>query len=184
MRRSVAAGCAVTCFSGDKLLGGPQAGLMAGTREAIDRCRTHPLARALRIDKLSLGALEAVLRLHRDGGRDAARSIPVLAMLTAPPAELSARADRLREGVGPAARVIEASARVGGGALPLLELRGPVCAVDPAPLGLDELTRRLRTGDPAVVGRAREGWLILDPRTLTDAEAERAAEAVAAALHP
>ena len=58
---------------------------MAGTREAIDRCRTHPLARALRIDKLSLGALEAVLRLHRDGGRDAARSIPVLAMLTAPP---------------------------------------------------------------------------------------------------
>ncbi len=184
VRRSVAAGCAVTCFSGDKLLGGPQAGLMAGTREAIDRCRAHPLARALRIDKLSLGALEAVLRLHRDGGREAARSIPVLAMLTAPPAELSARADRLREGVGPAARVIEASARVGGGALPLLELRGPVCAVDPAPLGLDELTRRLRTGDPAVVGRAREGWLILDPRTLTDAEAERAAEAVAAALQP
>ena len=80
--------------------------------------------------------------------------------------------------------MIEASARVGGGALPLLELRGPVCAVDPAPLGLDELTRRLRTGDPPVVGRAREGWLILDPRTLTDAEAERAAEAVIAALRP
>ncbi len=184
VRRSVAAGCAVTCFSGDKLLGGPQAGLMAGTREAIERCREHPLARAVRIDKLSLAALEAVLRLHRDGGRDAARSIPVLAMLTASPAELSARAERLREGVGPAARMIEASARVGGGALPLLELRGPVCAVDPAPLSLNELTRRLRTGDPAVVGRAREGWLILDPRTLTDAEAGRAAEAVAAALHP
>ncbi len=184
IRRSVAAGCAVTCFSGDKLLGGPQAGLMAGTREAVERCRSHPLARAVRIDKLSLAALEAVLRLHRDGGRDAAATIPVLAMLTATQEELGARAERLRAAVGAAARVIEASARVGGGALPLLELRGPVCAVDPAPLGLDELTRRLRTGDPAVVGRAREGWLILDPRTLTDAEAERAAEAVIAALRP
>ena len=184
VRRSVAAGCAVTCFSGDKLLGGPQAGLMAGTREAIERCRTHPLARAVRIDKLSLAALEAVLRLHRDAGRDAARSIPVLAMLTAPSEELGARAELLRDGVGPAARVIEATAKVGGGALPLLELSGPVCAVDPGPLALNELARRLRTGDPAVVGRAREGWLILDPRTLTDAEAARAAQAVAAALRP
>ena len=77
---------------------------MAGTREAIERCRTHPLARAVRIDKLSLAALEAVLRLHRDAGRDAARSIPVLAMLTAPSEELGARAELLRDGVGPAAR--------------------------------------------------------------------------------
>ncbi len=178
VRRSVAAGCAVVCFSGDKLLGGPQAGLMAGRREAIDACRAHPLARALRIDKLSLAALEATLRLYRDGRGDA---IPVLRMLTAPESELRARAERMR-GLVPGARVIEDVARVGGGALPLLELPGPVCAVDPGEAGVDELARRLRAGEPPVIGRVREGWLLLDPRTLTDAEAERAGRAAAAAL--
>ena len=88
----------------------------------------------------------------------------------------------MREQIGPAARVIHASARVGGGALPLLELSGPVCAVDPGGLGADALTARLRAGDPPVVGRTRDGWLLLDPRTLCDAEADEAARAVAAAL--
>src|SRR5205823_10456153 len=120
VRRSVAAGCAVTCFSGDKLLGGPQAGLMVGTRAAIDRCRAHPLARAVRIDKLSLAALEAVLRLYLDPAR-ALREIPVLRMLAAGEEELRDRATRMSEAIGPAARVIVASGRVGGGALPLLE---------------------------------------------------------------
>src|SRR5207247_6882148 len=82
VRRSVAAGCAVACFSGDKLLGGPQAGVMVGTRAAIERCRSHPLARALRIDKLSLAALEATLLLYRDPAA-ATRELPVLRMLTA-----------------------------------------------------------------------------------------------------
>jgi L-seryl-tRNA(Ser) seleniumtransferase len=77
--------------------------------------------------------------------------------------------------------VIRAGARVGGGALPLLELEGPVCAVDPGPLSLDELTRRLRAGGPPVIGRARDGWLVLDPRTLDDASAEAAVGAVLAA---
>ncbi|MEA2480217.1 MAG: L-seryl-tRNA(Ser) seleniumtransferase, partial [Thermoleophilaceae bacterium] len=76
---------------------------------------------------------------------------------------------------------LRAPAKVGGGALPLLELEGPVCAVDPSPLGLDELARRLRTGDPPLIGRAREGWLVLDPRTLDAASAEAAAGAVIAA---
>jgi L-seryl-tRNA(Ser) seleniumtransferase len=183
VRRSVAAGCAVTCFSGDKLLGGPQAGLMVGSRAAIDRCRSHPLARAVRIDKLSLAALEAVLRLYLDPAR-ALREIPVLRMLAAGEEELRARATVMRDVVGPAARVIVASGRVGGGALPLLELEGPVCAVDPGEIGLDELARRLRAGDPPVIGRAREGWLLLDPRTLDDGEARAAAEAVAASLAP
>jgi L-seryl-tRNA(Ser) seleniumtransferase len=181
VRRSVAAGCAVTCFSGDKLLGGPQAGLMVGTRAAIERCRSHPIARAVRIDKLSLAALEAVLRLYLDPGR-ALRDIPVLRMLAAGEEELRARATRMSEAIGPAARVIVASGRVGGGALPLLELEGPVCAVDPGGVGLDELARRLRAGDPPVIGRVREGWLLLDPRTLDDAEASAAAAAAAAAL--
>jgi L-seryl-tRNA(Ser) seleniumtransferase len=184
VRRSVAAGCAVTCFSGDKLLGGPQAGLMVGTRDAIERCRKHPLARALRIDKLSLAALEATLRLYRDPA-GALREVPVLRMLTAGEDELGARAERMRATLADAgvdARVIRAEAKVGGGALPLLELSGPVCAVDPAPLSLDELSRRLRAGEPPVVGRARQGWLLLDPRTLDDAEAEAAASGVITAL--
>jgi L-seryl-tRNA(Ser) seleniumtransferase len=181
VRRSVAAGCAVTCFSGDKLLGGPQAGLMVGTAEAIARCRSHPLARAVRIDKLSLAALEATLRLYLDPPR-ALREIPVLRMVAAGEKELRERAERMSAVVGDAARVIVAAGKVGGGALPLLELEGPVCAVDPGELGVDELARRLREADPPVIGRAREGWLLLDPRTLDDAEAAAAAAAVAAVL--
>jgi L-seryl-tRNA(Ser) seleniumtransferase len=184
VRRSVAAGCAVTCFSGDKLLGGPQAGLMVGTRDAIESCRRHPLARALRIDKLSLAALEATLRIYRDPA-GALRELPVLRMLTAGEDELAARAEFMTSTLAEAgvdAQVIRAEAKVGGGALPLLELAGPVCAVDPAPLSLDELARRLRAGDPPVVGRARQGWLLLDPRTLDDAEAGAAASGVIAAL--
>jgi L-seryl-tRNA(Ser) seleniumtransferase len=181
VRRSVAAGCAVTCFSGDKLLGGPQAGLMVGTRAAIDRCRAHPLARALRIDKLSLAALESVLRLYLDPQR-ALREIPVLRMLAAGEEELAARAELMRDAIGDRARVTVASAKVGGGALPLLELEGPVCAVDPGAIGLDELARRLRAHEPPVVARAREGWLVLDPRTLDDGEAAVAAAAVASSL--
>jgi L-seryl-tRNA(Ser) seleniumtransferase len=184
VRRSVAAGCAVVCFSGDKLLGGPQAGLMVGRPEAIDACRRHPLARALRIDKLSLAALEATLRIYRDPAA-ALRELPVLRMLVAGDDELGARAEAIRArlaGGGVDARVVRAPARVGGGALPLLELEGPVCALDPGEVGLDELARRLRAGDPPVIGRARDGWLVLDPRTLDDAGAEAAASAVLASM--
>jgi len=182
VRRSVAAGSAVVCYSGDKLLGGPQAGVLAGRRDAIERCRAQPLARAVRIDKLSLGALEATLRLYRDGRE---RELPVLRMLTAGEEELGRRAQAMRaplERAGVDARVVRAQAKVGGGALPLLELEGPACAVDPGAIGLDELAARLRRSEPPLVGRAREGWLLLDPRTLTDVEAELAARAVAAAL--
>jgi L-seryl-tRNA(Ser) seleniumtransferase len=184
VRRSVEAGAAVVCFSGDKLLGGPQAGLMAGRADAIERCRSHPLARALRIDKLSLAALTATLRLYLDPAA-AAREIPVLRMLTAAESELAARAERMREAIAAAgieARVIRASGRAGGGALPLLELEGPVCAVDPAPLALDELAARLRRADPPEIARAREGWLLLDPRTLDDEGAGMAAAVLISAV--
>jgi L-seryl-tRNA(Ser) seleniumtransferase len=180
VRRSVAAGAAVVCFSGDKLLGGPQAGLMVGTREAIERCRKHPLARAVRIDKLSLAALEATLRLYRDPAR-ALREVPVLRMLAAGEDELRARADAMSAQIE-GASVIRAPAKVGGGSLPLLELEGPVCAVDPGALGADELARRLRAAHPPVIGRVREGWVVLDPRTLSDDEARQAAATVVAAL--
>ena len=179
--RSVAAGCSVVCFSGDKLLGGPQAGVLIGRRDAIEACRTHPLARAVRIDKLSLAALAATLCLYRDP-QLALAQIPVLRMLTSEPEELQARAELMCALIGGIAHVVEADAKVGGGALPLLELRGPACAIDPGRLGADELGRRVHAGDPPLIGRVRDGMLLLDPRTLTDEEARLAAGAVAAAL--
>jgi L-seryl-tRNA(Ser) seleniumtransferase len=172
VRASVRAGAALVCFSGDKLLGGPQAGLLAGAHEAVEACRRHPLARALRIDKLSLAALEATLALYRDP--ELARAeLPVLAMLEAPAEELAARARRLADASG--GEIVQSAARVGGGALPLLELPGPVVAVEEA------LAAPLRGGEPPLVGRLSEGRLLLDVRTLTDAEADLAAAAVRAA---
>ena len=181
VRRSVRAGAALTAFSGDKLLGGPQAGLLVGTRDAVEACRRHPLARAVRIDKLSLAALEATLALHRDPVA-ARRTLPVLAMLEADEATLSRRADELAAATG--GTVVASTARVGGGALPLLELPGPAVAIDPGPAGADALAADLRAGDPAVVGRIHDGRLLLDPRTLTDDEAREVARAVRAALQP
>jgi L-seryl-tRNA(Ser) seleniumtransferase len=169
LRRSVAAGAAIVCCSGDKLLGGPQAGLLIGRRDAVERARKHPLARALRIDKLSLAALQATLQLYRDPDR-ARREIPVLAMLSASEEELRARAQRIA--VVPEAGVVRSTAKVGGGALPLLELEGPVVAVP------GEWAAALRRGDPPIIGRVHEGRLLLDPRTLTDAEADAAANAL------
>jgi L-seryl-tRNA(Ser) seleniumtransferase len=172
VRRSVRAGAAVVCFSADKLLGGPQGGVMVGAHDAIEACRRHPLARAVRIDKLSLAALEATLALYRDP--ELARAeLPVLAMLDADAPALEARARRLAESCG--GEVVASTAKVGGGALPLLELPGPAVAVELA------LAAPLRAGDPPVVGRIAEGRLLLDVRTLTDEEAERTAAAVRAA---
>jgi L-seryl-tRNA(Ser) seleniumtransferase len=179
VRRSVRAGAALVAFSGDKLLGGPQAGLLVGTREAVDKCRRHPLARAVRIDKLSLAALEATLALHRDPAA-ARRALPVLTMLDADDATLSRRADELAAATG--GTVVASTARVGGGSLPLLELPGPAVAIDPGPAGADALAAQLRAGGPAVVGRIHDGRLLLDPRTLTDAEVSEVAHAVRAVL--
>jgi L-seryl-tRNA(Ser) seleniumtransferase len=172
VRRSVRAGAALVCFSGDKLLGGPQAGVIVGTHEAVQACRRHPLSRALRIDKLSLAALHATLALYRDPAL-ARAEIPVLAMLDADDGQLAARARALADGCG--GEVVDAVAKVGGGALPLLELPGPAVAV---PV---ELAAPLRAGDPPVVGRIADGRLLLDVRTLTDVEAAEAAAAVRAA---
>jgi L-seryl-tRNA(Ser) seleniumtransferase len=184
VRGSVAAGCAVVCFSGDKLLGGPQAGLMAGTAAALERCRRHPLARALRIDKLSLAALEATLRLLRSP-EPATREIPVLRMLRAGEVELEARAQQMRAALtraGVPAELRRGSARMGGGTLPLLELEGPVCALSPQDVDVEDLAVRLRAHEPPVIARVAEGRLLLDPRTLDDEAAELAAAAVVAAL--
>jgi L-seryl-tRNA(Ser) seleniumtransferase len=161
---SAAAGAALVCCSGDKLLGGPQAGLIVGRREAVATARRHPLARALRIDKLSLAALEATLRLYRDPER-ARAEIPVLAMLDVAEDELAARAQRISEAIGDSARIVRSVGRVGGGALPLLELKGPAVALAGDP---ETLARALRAHDPPVIARIHDGQVLLDPRTLTD----------------
>jgi L-seryl-tRNA(Sec) selenium transferase len=164
VRRSIQAGAAIVCFSGDKLLGGPQAGIMLGTKEAIDACRAHPLARALRIGRLPLVALEATLRLYRDPER-ALNEIPVLAMLNVDPIRLWHRAKTLAWRTD--GELIETTARVGGGALPLLELTGPVVALrdhgKPA-----QLAAALREADPPLLTRIHEHRVLVDPRTLPD----------------
>lgn len=179
LRDSVAAGAALVCCSGDKLLGGPQAGLIVGRTEAVAAARSHPLARALRIDKLSLAALEATLRLYRDPER-ARSEIPVLAMLDAGEAELMARAERMREAIGEPAEIVRTVAKVGGGALPLLELDGPAVALTGE--DVEALAAALRASEPPIIARIRDGALLLDPRTLTDEEAQLVAGATRTAL--
>ncbi|MBA3428280.1 MAG: L-seryl-tRNA(Sec) selenium transferase [Actinobacteria bacterium] len=165
---SLAAGADLVCFSSDKLLGGPQGGIVAGTASLVEELRRHPLQRALRPDKLSLAALEGTLALLLDRPEE----VPVLRMLREPPTSVRARAERLAALVG--GTVEETVGRAGGGALPLLELPGYACAVEE---GLAEL---LRAGEPAVVALVRDGRTLLDCRTLADAEVEEVARAVLA----
>jgi len=160
-RASVEAGAALVCFSGDKLLGGPQAGIVVGTAVAVERVRRHPLQRALRIDKLSLAGLEATLRLYRDPTQ-AVRGIPVLAMAAEPVEAVRARAAALAERLG--GTVVDSVARIGGGAVPLLELPSAACALS----GGEGLAARLRASDPPVIARIHEGEVLLDCRTLSD----------------
>src|SRR5205814_2236263 len=171
-KESLAAGADLVCFSGDKLLGGPQAGIVVGRADLVERLRRHPLQRALRADKLTIAALEGTLGLYLDPER-AAREVPVLRMLNEPAEAVRARAERLAEAVG--GEVERTVARVGGGALPLAELPSFACAVEEA------LAAPLRAAEPPVVGVIRDGRLLLDCRTMTDAEAEEAASLVQAA---
>ena len=168
-RSSLDAGAHLVCFSGDKLLGGPQAGIVVGRADLIERLRRHPLQRALRPDKLTLAALEGTLALYRSGRQ---AEIPVPRMLREDLSDVRARAERLASLTGGA--VESTVARVGGGALPLTELPSFACALEL------ELAEGLRGADPPVIGIVRDGRLLLDCRTLTDAEAEEAAEAVRA----
>jgi len=168
-RGSLADGADLVCFSGDKLLGGPQAGIVVGRADLVERLRRHPLQRALRADKLTLAALEGTLAL----AVDAPDQIPVLRMLREPPEAVRVRAARLAELVG--GDVEETVARAGGGSLPLTELPSFACAVE------EELAVKLRAGDPPVIGVVRDGRTLLDCRTLTEGEAEEVAAAVEAA---
>jgi L-seryl-tRNA(Ser) seleniumtransferase len=167
-REALAAGADLVCFSGDKLLGGPQAGIVVGRADLVERLRRHPLHRALRSDKLTLAALEGTLLLFLDRPEE----IPVLRMLREPADAVRARAERLAAATG--GTVEETVARVGGGALPLAELPSFACAVE------DELAAALREHEPPVIAVVRDGRTLLDCRTLTDAEADEVAQAVLA----
>ena len=172
VRESVAGGAGLVCFSGDKLLGGPQAGILLGRADLVERLRLHPLHRALRADKLTLAALEGTLALHLDPER-ARRELPVLRMLQEQTRHVRARAERLAAQVG--GSVEETVARVGGGALPLAELPSFACAVE------EGIAAGLRAGDPPVIAVVRDGRTLLDCRTLADAELDEVADAVNAA---
>jgi len=165
-KESLAAGADLVCFSGDKLLGGPQAGIVVGRAGLVERLRSHPLQRAVRADKLTLAALEGTLRVYLD----APERIPVLRMLGQDGATVQARAEQLAALVG--GTVEETVGRVGGGALPLAELPSFACAVD------ESLAASLRTGSPPVVGVVRDGKLLLDCLTLADDEIDEVAAAV------
>ncbi len=187
LAESVAAGCDVVTFSGDKLLGGPQAGVAVGLTAVIEAMRRHPLARALRIDKLDLAALDAVLRLYLDPAR-AVREIPTLRALSDPLDAVRGRARRLRDllvraGVpGERLELVETVARAGAGALPVTEV--PSVAVAAAvPAGeADARAGLLRRGEPAVVCRVQEDRLLFDLRAVGDDEVEDLAGAALLAL--
>ena len=172
VRESLDAGADLVCFSGDKLLGGPQAGIVVGRAELVERLRRHPLQRALRADKLTLAALEGTLGLYLEPER-ALREVPVLRMLHEPAETVRTRAERLAKLVS--GSVEETVGRVGGGALPLTELQSFACAVE------EELAAPLRAAKPPVVGVVRDGRLLLDCRTLTDDEVDEVAAVVRSA---
>ena len=178
VREVVQAGVGLALFSGDKLLGGPQAGVIVGRADLVETLRKHPLYRALRVDKVILAALEQTLAEHISG-----QAPPTLAMIGASPTELQNRADQLQqllEQHGVDANCAQDVGYVGGGSLPGQGLPGPVLQIPSD--DLERITLALRTGEYAVVARVSDRMLILDPRTLTDAQLPEVARQVASAV--
>lgn len=177
----VASGVDVVTFSGDKLLGGPQAGLIVGRKAIIERIKKNPLNRALRIDKFTLAGLEGVLNLYRDE-RKAMRTIPTLAMLSATHQEISKRAVRLKRllgtGLSPAFQVelVDTESRVGGGALPEQGLPSKALALRPVAMSVNDLEEGLRGLELPIIGRIEHDALLLDLRTVSDQEVKLLAQ--------
>jgi L-seryl-tRNA(Ser) seleniumtransferase len=178
----IRAGADLVLFSGDKLLGGPQAGIIAGKAPLIQRIEKDPLMRAFRLDKMTLAALETTLRLYRDPER-ALREVPTPRMLTVPLAELRQRCERFAAQLRdvPGLKTVETrdeTAFVGGGSLPDQALPTVVVALEPADVSDAEFAARLRAGSPAVVGRLQEGRLLLDLRTVFERQEDELLAAV------
>ena len=188
LRRSVAAGADLICFSGDKLLGGPQAGILIGRREAIEKCRRHPLYRALRPGRLIYTALEATLRLYATG-KEAVDRLPVLRQLTVPNKELRERASRLVRQLtaacpGTTVYLSECMSQAGSGALPTVEIPSwgarivpnasylSIFPIAPGVRTAQDLAAVLRTGNPAILGRIVDDGVLFDVRTMSDEDIE------------
>jgi L-seryl-tRNA(Ser) seleniumtransferase len=174
---SIASGLDVVCFSGDKLLGGPQAGIIAGLREPIDYIRRHPLMRALRVDKLTYAALEATLEEHAVGR--AQEGVPVQRMLRMTVAEIGARAEALASALsasGWSARVVDGVSTVGGGSAPGAELPTKLVELSRAGMSADQIEQHLRTLDPPVIARIQNDRVVLDLRTVLISELEALAK--------
>ncbi|HZD60466.1 MAG TPA: L-seryl-tRNA(Sec) selenium transferase [Anaerolineae bacterium] len=175
VQESVRAGVDVITFSGDKLLGGPQAGLVVGRTEFINRMKKHPLARAVRVDKMTLAALEATLREYLDM-ESVRRKNPTIRMLLAPAAELTSRAESLAgmlaKGLGDDFTVTTEPevSRVGGGSLPLAELPTTVVSVRSAFASANAVEEALRFNEPPIIVRIKEDAVLLDPRTVQEGE--------------
>ncbi len=181
-QESIAAGADVVCFSGDKLLGGPQAGIIVGKAEVIARIARHPLMRAVRIDKMTLAALEATLRHYQRG--QAETSLPVWRMISAQPEQIANRATRWvswLQSNGIAAHTQSGTSTIGGGSLPGETLPTTLLALDAAsvPLALDKLARRLRARPTPVVTRILHDTLLFDPRTVLDEQDDELLRALA-----
>lgn len=187
VKETVAAGADIVTFSGDKLLGGPQAGIIVGKRNFIEKMKKNPLTRAIRIDKFTVAALEATLREYRDPS-SALANIPTLRMLAATLKDLYPRAKKLLDMLNELSlphvefNLVETVSRVGGGALPTAEL--PSCTVEIIPKNMEvsELASRLRKGNPAVIGRIQDDRLLLDIRTVQENEDEQLFKAIAKIL--
>ncbi|MHB8762499.1 MAG: L-seryl-tRNA(Sec) selenium transferase [Coriobacteriia bacterium] len=182
---AIAAGVDLVSASGDKLLGGPQAGILAGKREVIAKLKKHPLARAVRLDKMTLAALEATLRLYLDEER-ALAEVPTLRMLTMPATEVAKRADELasaiRSACGHAYDVTTQHdiSRAGGGSLPMEDIPTTVVALDAKRMSAAVLEAALRLGEPTVIARISADRLLLDPRTLLPGEEAEVVSALGA----
>lgn len=179
---SIACGVPLVSCSGDKLLGGPQAGILAGSQEVISRLKRHPMARALRLDKMTLAALEVTLRTYLDPER-ALAEIPTLRMITTPVETVRKRAQALAAAIEVCTEsfdvvVQDSIARAGGGALPLADIPTAVVALLPREGNVVELESRLRLGSPSIIARIKEDRLMLDPRTLSDDELDIVAQSL------
>ncbi len=175
VQEAVATGADVITFSGDKLLGGPQAGIIVGKKAPLDRIKKNPINRALRIDKMTLAALESTIALYRDE-KKAVAEIPTLRMMLMPVETIGAMAERLRSGLEKTCAdrirtvVLDRSSRAGGGSLPLLELPSRCVGVQISGISAGRIERAMRTNRPPIIGRIEDDFFVMDPRTLQEEE--------------